>query len=194
MPIEWASSFILYLVSAMLSQALAPCVQGLRAVPTAGDANRMNAKVLARDTVAEPAKRGKTGMLASLKCSSSSNSTPHSVMWHQRKHLSSSRHTTCTLRHSIVSNSLRPLTQPIRLPCPWDIPDKNTGVGCNFLLQGSSQPRKIESPCPVSPALQADSLRLSHQGSLHLPGAGPQTRTHTSFSNNMQQFCLLRTV
>ena len=23
-----------------------------------------------------------------------------------------------------------------RLLCPWDIPDKNTGVGCHFLLQG----------------------------------------------------------
>ena len=25
--------------------------------------------------------------------------------------------------------------QPIRLPCPWDSPGKNTGVGCHFLLQ-----------------------------------------------------------
>ena len=25
--------------------------------------------------------------------------------------------------------------QPTRLPCPWDSPDKNTGVGCHFLLQ-----------------------------------------------------------
>ena len=24
--------------------------------------------------------------------------------------------------------------QPTRLPCPWDSPGKNTGVGCNFLL------------------------------------------------------------
>ena len=23
-----------------------------------------------------------------------------------------------------------------RLPCPWDSPGKNTGVGCHFLLQG----------------------------------------------------------
>ena len=26
--------------------------------------------------------------------------------------------------------------QPARLLCPWDFPDKNTGVGCHFLLQG----------------------------------------------------------
>ena len=25
--------------------------------------------------------------------------------------------------------------QPTRLPRPWDSPDKNTGVGCHFLLQ-----------------------------------------------------------
>ena len=25
--------------------------------------------------------------------------------------------------------------QPTRLPCPWDSPGKNTGVGCPFLLQ-----------------------------------------------------------
>ena len=25
--------------------------------------------------------------------------------------------------------------QPTRLPDPWDSPDKNTGVGCHFLLQ-----------------------------------------------------------
>jgi len=25
--------------------------------------------------------------------------------------------------------------QPTRLPCPWDSPGKNSGVGCHFLLQ-----------------------------------------------------------
>ena len=25
--------------------------------------------------------------------------------------------------------------QPTRLPCPWDSPGKNTGVGCHFLPQ-----------------------------------------------------------
>ena len=28
-----------------------------------------------------------------------------------------------------------------RLLCPWDFPGKNIGVGCHFLLQGSSPPR-----------------------------------------------------
>ena len=35
-----------------------------------------------------------------------------------------------------MSNSVRPhRRQPTRLPRPWDSPDKNTGVGCHFLLQ-----------------------------------------------------------
>ena len=32
--------------------------------------------------------------------------------------------------------TLRPQRrQPTRLPCPWDSPGTNTGVGCHFLLQ-----------------------------------------------------------
>ena len=35
-----------------------------------------------------------------------------------------------------MSDSVRPhRRQPTRLPHPWDSPDKNTGVGCHFLLQ-----------------------------------------------------------
>ena len=46
--------------------------------------------------------------------------------------------------------------------CSWDFPDKNTGVGYHFLLQGifptqGSKPRLLD--------WQADSLPLSHQGS-----------------------------
>ena len=37
---------------------------------------------------------------------------------------------------SVVSDSVRPhRRQPTRLPCPWDSPGKDTGVGCHFLLQ-----------------------------------------------------------
>ena len=40
------------------------------------------------------------------------------------------------LSRSVVSDSVRPhRRQPTRLPCPWDSPGKNTGVGCHFLLQ-----------------------------------------------------------
>ena len=35
-----------------------------------------------------------------------------------------------------MSDSVRPhRRQPTRLPCPWDSPGKNNGVGCHFLLQ-----------------------------------------------------------
>ena len=37
---------------------------------------------------------------------------------------------------SVVSDSVwLHRRQPTRLPCPWDSPGKNTGVGCHFLLQ-----------------------------------------------------------
>ena len=37
---------------------------------------------------------------------------------------------------SVMSNSVQPHRRhPTRLPCPWDSPGKNTGVGCHFLLQ-----------------------------------------------------------
>ena len=42
----------------------------------------------------------------------------------------------CQFSQSVVSNFVRPHRwQPTRLPCPWDSPGKNTGVGCHFLLQ-----------------------------------------------------------
>ena len=35
-----------------------------------------------------------------------------------------------------MSDSVRPHRRQLtRLPCPWDSPGKNTGVGCHFLLQ-----------------------------------------------------------
>ena len=43
--------------------------------------------------------------------------------------------------------TLRPhRRQPIRLPCPWDSPGKNTGVSCHFLLQC----RKVKSESEVA--------------------------------------------
>ena len=43
---------------------------------------------------------------------------------------------------SVMSDSLWPhRLQPTGLLSPWNFPGKSTGVGCHFLLQGSSQPR-----------------------------------------------------
>ena len=68
---------------------------------------------------------------------------------------------------SLVAKScltlLRPhRLQPTRLLCPSVFPGKNTGVDCHPLLQGNLLNPGIE---PASPALQVDSLLLSHQGS-----------------------------
>ena len=51
--------------------------------------------------------------------------------------------------------------QPARLLCPRDSPDKNTEVGCHFPT-GNLPNSGIKPTSPVSPALQADSLPLSH--------------------------------
>ena len=41
--------------------------------------------------------------------------------------------------------------QPTRLPCPWDSPGKNTGVGCHFLLQCMKvkSEREVAQWCPT---------------------------------------------
>ena len=50
--------------------------------------------------------------------------------------------------------------QPTRLPCPWDSPGKNTGVGCHVLLQcmkGKSESEVTQS-CPTLSDLMDCSL------------------------------------
>ena len=58
----------------------------------------------------------------------------------------------CCCVASVVSDSVRPhRRRPTRLPRPWDSPGKNTGVGCNFLLQcmkGKSESEVTQS-CPT---------------------------------------------
>ena len=58
----------------------------------------------------------------------------------------------CCYVASVVSDSVRPHRwQPTRLPCPWDSPGKNTGVGCHFLLQCMKvkSERKVAQLCPT---------------------------------------------
>ena len=50
----------------------------------------------------------------------------------------------------------------IQAPHPWDFPGKNPGADCDFLLQRIFPTQRIQL---VSPALQTDSLPLSHLGS-----------------------------
>ena len=63
----------------------------------------------------------------------------------------------CVCAKLLQSCSTR--SNPVRLLCPWNSPGKNTGVGCHALLQG------IKPTSLACPALQMDSLLLSHWGS-----------------------------
>ena len=63
-----------------------------------------------------------------------------------------------------MSDSVRPhRQQPTRLPCPCDSPGKNTGVGCQFLLQCM----KVKSEREVSQSC----LTLSDPMDYSLPGS-----------------------
>ena len=56
--------------------------------------------------------------------------------------------------------------QPTRVPHPWDSPDKNTGVGCYFLLQCM----KVKSESKVTQSC----LTLSDPIDRSLPGSSIQ--------------------
>ena len=63
-----------------------------------------------------------------------------------------------------MSNSVRPHRwQPIRLPCPWDSPGKDTGVGCHLLLQYMKV--KSESEVAQSCPTLSDPMDCSLPGS-----------------------------
>ena len=55
------------------------------------------------------------------------------------------------------------LCNPTRLPCPWDSPGKNTGVGCHFLLQCMKE--KSESEVAQSCPTLSDPMDCSPPGS-----------------------------
>ena len=63
-----------------------------------------------------------------------------------------------------MSDSVWPLRwQSTRLPCPWDSPGKNTGVGCHFLLQCM----KVKSESEVAQSCPT----LSYPMDCSLPGS-----------------------
>ena len=63
-----------------------------------------------------------------------------------------------------MSDFVRPhRQQPTRLPCPWDSPGKNTGVGCHFLLQCTKV--KSESEVAQSCPTLCDPMDCSPPGS-----------------------------
>ena len=63
-----------------------------------------------------------------------------------------------------MSDSVQPhRRQPTRLPCPWDSPGKNTGVGCHVLLHCM----KVKSEREVAQLC----LTLSDPMDFSLPGS-----------------------
>ena len=89
--------------------------------------------------------------------------------------------------------SVRPhRRQPTRLPCSWDSPGKNTGVGCHFLLQCM----KVESESEVAQSRPT----LSNPMDCSLPGSSIhgifQTRvlewSAIAFSNISVRVALLK--
>ena len=58
----------------------------------------------------------------------------------------------CCQVASVMSDSVGPHRwQPTKLPHPWDSPGKNTGVGCQFLLQCMKvkSESKVAQSCPT---------------------------------------------
>ena len=75
-----------------------------------------------------------------------------------------------------MSDSVQPhRQQPIRLPCPWDSPGKNTGAGCHFLLQCMKVKNESEvaQSCltlsdPMDCTLPGSSIHGIFQARLHI--------------------------
>ena len=67
----------------------------------------------------------------------------------------------CLVTQSYPTLQLHGL-QPSRLLCPWESPDKNTGVGCHALLQGIFPTQGLN---PGLPHCRQICYHLSHQGS-----------------------------
>ena len=87
----------------------------------------------------------------------------------------------CCWVTSVVSDSVRPhRQQPTRLLFPWDSPGKNTGVGCQFLLQCM----KVKSESEVAQAcrlLATPWTRLLHP--CYFPGKSTQVGCHCLLQN-----------
>ena len=85
-------------------------------------------------------------------------------------------------------DSVRPhRRQPTRVPCPWDSPGKNTGVGCHFLLQCMEVKRESEvaQSCltlsdPMDCSLPGSSIHVL-PGKIQIPGIVFFTRLWSCF-------------
>ena len=71
----------------------------------------------------------------------------------------------CVQVCSGMCDSLQPPgLQPAKLLCPWNVPAKNTGVGCHFHLQGIFPTQGLNLHLLLLLHWQAESLPLCHLG------------------------------
>ena len=105
----------------------------------------------------------------------------------------------CCLGASVVSDSVRPHRRQLtRLPHPWDSPGKNTGVGCNFLLQCMKvkSQSEVTQSCPtlhdpVDCSLPGSSIHGIFQARVLEWGAIAFSR---AFSNHVQKIQTLYSI
>ena len=82
----------------------------------------------------------------------------------------------CLCMHACVDSLWPHELQPTWLLCPRSFPDKNTGAGCHFLLQGIFQIEGLNRCLRCLLPWQVGSLPLCHLGSLPgLPGRSPNS-------------------
>ena len=74
--------------------------------------------------------------------------------------------------------------QPSRLPCPWDSPGENTGVGCHFLLQCM----KVKSESEVAHSCPT----LSDPMDCSLPGSSAQGFSRQEYRSGVPLPSLLK--
>ena len=83
---------------------------------------------------------------------------------HRTPHVRWMEPTVCSVI-SVVSDSVTSWTIAHQGPLSMGFPYRNTGVSCHSLLQRDLPDPGFKPASLVSPAVQADSLSLSHQGS-----------------------------
>src|SRR5574340_1063192 len=85
-----------------------------------------------------------------------------------------------------MSDCVRPhRQQPTRLCCPWDSPDKNTGVGCHFLLHCMQVKSESEVASVVS-----DSMRPHRRQPTRLPRSWDSPGKHTGVGCHFLLQCM----
>ena len=75
----------------------------------------------------------------------------------------------CSVAQVMSDSSRTRGLQSARLLWLWDLPGKNTGVGCHFLLQGICPTQGLNLHLLGLPQWQEDSLPLPHLGSPKVP-------------------------